>query len=102
MKKYLKAITNDDFTNTDRAEVLKISLFNALVDLAESEHARGNEFPKLLKMEQVRHAISILKRLHADLNMLQAEMESAYGLCKGTGIDIIFRYICSYVWWFKP
>lgn len=86
LKKYLKAITDEDFSNVDRAEVLKISLVNSLIQLAESEHARGHEFPQLLKMEQVRHAISILKRLHADLNMLQSDMESAYGLCRGTGI----------------
>ena len=70
-------------TNSEKAEVLKISLISSLLDLAKAEHLRGNEFPRLLKMEQVRHAISILKRLNGDLNKLQSEMEKAYGLCKG-------------------
>ena len=83
LKKYLKTITEEDLTNSEKAEVLKISLISSLLDLAKAEHLRGNEFPRLLKMEQVRHAISILKRLNGDLNKLQSEMEKAYGLCKG-------------------
>ena len=85
LKTYLNEIIDEDFTNQKRADVLKISLTEALVALAGTEHKKGFEFPRLLKLEQVRHAISVLKRLNADLNNLQERMESAYGLCKGLG-----------------
>ena len=54
LKKFLKTITEEDLTNSEKTEVLKISLTSSLLELAKAEYERGNEFPRLLKMEQVR------------------------------------------------
>ena len=53
------------------------------MQLAKSEYEKGHEFPHLLKLEPVRSAIKILKKIDADLHKLQEEMEGAYELCKG-------------------
>ena len=53
------------------------------MQLAKSEYEKGHEFPHLLKLEPVRSAIKILKKIDADLHKLQEEMEAAYELCKG-------------------
>jgi hypothetical protein len=83
LKRFVNKLSNEELAKPDRAEVIRVSLFEALIDLAVAENERGKEFPNLLKMSSVRRAISILKKLNADLNLLQTKMEAAYGLCKG-------------------
>ena len=88
LKRFVNKLSNEELAKPDRAEVIRVSLFEALIDLAVAENERGKEFPNLLKMSSVRRAISILKKLNADLNLLQMKMEAAYGLCKGLKIRL--------------
>ena len=93
LKRFLSKVSTEELSKPDRAEVIRVSLFEALINLAKAEHEKGNEFPNLLKMSSVRRAISILKKLNADLNLLQMKMEAAYGLCKG---KLLYLYCGSY------
>ena len=63
--------------------------------MAKSEHEKGNEFPRLLKLDSVRSAIKILKKLDADLHDLQAQMEAAYELCKGFNMLKLLGHLAS-------
>ena len=51
LKRFINKVSTEELSRPDRAEVIRVSLFEALIDLAEAEHNRGNEFPNLLKIE---------------------------------------------------
>ena len=73
----------DDFKDSEKREAMRISLIENLLEVAKSQHEKGNEFPLLLKMDPVRAGIKILKKIGADLKDLQNQMEKVYEMCEG-------------------
>ena len=80
---FLKQIDKNDFKDSEKREAMRIALIEHLLLVAQAQHAKGNEFPLLLKMDPVRAGIKILKKIGADLKDLQNQMEKVYEMCAG-------------------